>query len=223
MVEISDDDLARMSHAERATLLARLAALETPPLRSQQAEHRRHRLILLTTFATAVLVPWIVGLGFTLPHRYVTDRWSQTWIGFDAALVVCLAATTWCGWKRRQLLIPASIVTATLLICDAWFDVMTARTGRDLAASLSSAVFIELPMATILILLSRRLVRLTLRVARLRSGDEGPDLPLFRVPLFGVPPDSTGPGSATGSASGRAPDARPAGSVSAATGPPSHE
>ncbi len=217
MVKISDDELARMSHAERALLLARLAALETPPLRSRAAERRRHRLVLLTTVATAVLVPWIVGLGLTLPHRYVTNRWSQTWIGFDAALVVCLAATTWCGWRRRQLLIPASIVTATLLICDAWFDVMTARTGRDLAASLTSAVVIELPMATILILLSRRLVRLTLRVTRLRSGADGPDLPLWKVPLFGVPPESIGPGSAPGTAPGSA----PAAPASSGTGPPS--
>jgi hypothetical protein len=203
MVHISDEELVRMDHSERATLLARLAALETPPLSITLDERRRHRFVLLSTISTAVLVPWIVGLALTLPHRYVTDRWSQTWVGFDVALVACLAVTTWSGWRRRQLLIPASVVTATLLICDAWFDVMTASTGRDLAVSITSAVLIELPMAALLLSLSRRLVRLTLRIGRLRSGDDGPDQPLRNVPILGVPPASTGPRSATATAVGQ--------------------
>ena len=198
MVELSDDELARMTHAERAALLHRLAALETPPLRSVEAERRRHRLVLLTTVAVAGLVPWIVGLGLTLPHRYVIDRWSQTWIGFDAALVVCLAVTTWSGWRRRQLLIPAATVTATLLICDAWFDVMTARTGRDLAASLASAILVELPMATILIgaVAPAGAAHAAGRPAADRGRRAGP-APAAGAAVRGAA-ESTGPGSAAG-------------------------
>lgn len=196
-MEISDDELVEMGHVGRAELLARLAAMETPPLTSPGAERRRHRMMLLMTFSTAVLVPWILVLSLTLPRRYVIERWAQTWVGFDVALIVCLAVTTWSGWQRRQLLIPASVITATLLICDAWFDVMTAAPGHDLAVSSASALFLELPLAGTLLLLSRRLIRLTLHVAWLRSGTDGPDLPLRSVPLFGLPPASTGSGSLT--------------------------
>ena len=42
-------------------------------------------------------------------------------------LLGCLAVTA-CGlWKQRQIVVPASIITSVLLLCDASFDLLTAN------------------------------------------------------------------------------------------------
>ena len=49
---------------------------------------------------------------------------AGAWVGFDLALLVAFAATGWAAWRRRQVLIICLVVLATLLCCDAWFDVV---------------------------------------------------------------------------------------------------
>jgi hypothetical protein len=44
---------------------------------------------------------------------------------------------------------------AALLVCDAWFDVLSSTTGRELVASLALAALVELPVAAACILVSR--------------------------------------------------------------------
>jgi len=41
----------------------------------------------------------------------------------------------WGLWKQRRILVPASIITSVLLLCDAWFDLLTANGHRDLIVS----------------------------------------------------------------------------------------
>jgi hypothetical protein len=65
---------------------------------------------VLLTGASVGLIPWIVLLAITLPHRYVASHWTVTWVGFDIVLLGCLAPTAWLAWRRlrapAQLLIP---------------------------------------------------------------------------------------------------------------------
>jgi hypothetical protein len=94
-------------------------------MRGPLAPERLRRLFLATvTTASLVLIPWIGYLAASLPDRHVAGQWKAAWVGFDIVLVGFLAGTAWCAWRRRQLLVPAAIITATLLICDAWFDVL---------------------------------------------------------------------------------------------------
>jgi hypothetical protein len=44
--------------------------------------------------------------------------------------------------------VPAAI-TGTLLVCDAWFDVLTAQPGSELLESLAEAGLAELPLAAL--------------------------------------------------------------------------
>jgi hypothetical protein len=81
----------------------------------------------------AFCCPWIVYLGFTLPANYVAQNWPATWIGFDCLLVAFMAATAVLAWLRRQLVMLTAFTTGVLLICDAWFDILTAGLGRNLA------------------------------------------------------------------------------------------
>jgi hypothetical protein len=75
-------------------------------------------------------------------------------------------------------------VLASLLCCDAWFDVTLNLRTSGFMFSLLSAIFIELPLAGLAIIGARRLVRLTIGMVVL-DGDPRPRLPLWRVPLFG--------------------------------------
>ena len=37
-------------------------------------------------------------------------------------LLGCLAVTAWGLWKQWQIVVPVSIITSVLLLCDAWVD-----------------------------------------------------------------------------------------------------
>ena len=82
-------------------------------------------------------------------------------MGLDVAEIAMLIATAWAAWRQRALVILFSIVLATLLIVDAWFDVTTARRG-DFLQSVLLAAFAEIPLAALLFSIawraSRRLV-----------------------------------------------------------------
>jgi hypothetical protein len=69
------------------------------------------------------LIPWTAFLAVTLHGRFEARHWDIAWVGFDAVLIVVFAYTAWAAWFRRQILVAAALVAATLLVCDAWFDV----------------------------------------------------------------------------------------------------
>lgn len=127
-----------------------------------------------------------------LPRRhYVAGHWSVAWTGFDVVLLGCLAVTAWGLWKGRQIVVPASMITSVLLLCDAWFDLLTANGYRDLIASAASALFAELPLATLLCLLSVRALRVAARTAR-GLEPNAPIAPLWRTPLLTFPAPGQG-------------------------------
>jgi hypothetical protein len=96
-----------------------------------------------------LLVPWIGYLSVSLPRRYVAHNWDRTWVGFDVLLLVMLLVTAVLGLRRRPLVVVTGFATGLLLVCDAWFDVMTAD-GDDIALSLATAIVVELPLAALL-------------------------------------------------------------------------
>ena len=70
-----------------------------------------------------------------------------------------MTATAVLAFLRRQLLVLAGFTTGILLICDAWFDIMTAAPD-DRWVSLLTAFLAELPLAALLILGTTRIIRL---------------------------------------------------------------
>jgi hypothetical protein len=95
------------------------------------------------------LVPWTLYLTFTLPSRHVTDHYDLAWVGFDIALATAVGATAWAAVRRLQWLVPLAAVTGTMLVCDAWFDIVTSQTGGEIVEAALEAVFGELPLAAI--------------------------------------------------------------------------
>jgi hypothetical protein len=95
----------------------------------------------------AGLLPWTLWLTFTLPSRHVTEHYDVAWVVFDCALFCAVAATAWSAVKESQWLVPFAAVTGTMLVCDAWFDVMTSIGSGDAVEAILEAVFAELPLA----------------------------------------------------------------------------
>ena len=137
----------------------------------------------LLIFATLALVAWIVYLVLDLPVSYRARNWDIAWIGFDFGMLVSLGATAWSFWNRRQLAVPAAIISATMLVIDAWFDVVTSHVGFDRDAALLSACVIELPLAIYLIHFSRRAIRFSIANAQRNAGVQVVSFSLIHTPL----------------------------------------
>jgi hypothetical protein len=96
-----------------------------------------------------VLLPWTAVLFFTLPHHYVANHWGLAWGGFDIGLGLALASTAVSVARRSPFAEVTAAVTGTLLVCDAWFDVLTSRGTSDVVQAAVLAAFVELPIAAL--------------------------------------------------------------------------
>ena len=100
------------------------------------------------TATTVGLVPWTLWLTFSLPARHVSEHYDLAWVGFDIALFTAFAATSWCIIRSSRWLVPLAAATGAMLVCDAWFDVVTA--GRnELGEAIAEALLAELPLAAL--------------------------------------------------------------------------
>jgi hypothetical protein len=152
---ISDAQLRALTGEQRAHLARRLAALAATGSASP-ARRRRRWPAVLALGACVAMIPWTAMLATTLPDRYVTSHWSTTWVGFDSLLALSFAVTAWAIWRQHEFRRAATVVTATLLACDAWFDVTTASTASDIIGSAITAAAGELPLAALLLYLAGR-------------------------------------------------------------------
>jgi hypothetical protein len=177
---LSDACIAAMSHDERRDLIHRLQRPLDEVIPPRVARRMRRTRLTLMTGGSIALIPWIVYLGFSLPANYDAQNWPATWMGFDCLLVAFMAATAVLGWLRRQLVLLMAFTTGVLLICDAWFDILTAGVGRNLAVPMLTAALGNLPLAAIMMTGAVRIVRLT--AVRLFFLD--PETPLWRLPLL---------------------------------------
>jgi hypothetical protein len=106
-----------------------------------------------------VLIPWIV-LMFTVPGVVnVSPRWTLVWGGFDCFLVLGFAVTAFNLINRSPRGAVTAAMTGTMLLIDAWFDVLTTHRG-GLLLSILMAVFAEIPCAVICFYVSRRIMSL---------------------------------------------------------------
>jgi hypothetical protein len=105
-------------------------------------------------------------------------------VGLDIAELASFTATAWAAWKQRQIVIVFMIVTGTLLLADAWFDLALDYGSPGFTESLLEAIFAEIPLAIILFAGARRLIRLTTYSLMRLQGIGGPLPPLHQVPLF---------------------------------------
>jgi hypothetical protein len=140
----------------------------------------RRVLLLLTITAAVCLIPWTAYLALNLPEQHHTDQWRLAWVGFDTALIGCFATAAWLDWRRRRLAIPMLGVTAALLCCDAWFDIMLESGSTARRSSVLMAALFEVPLAGFLVLRARILVA---GVRGARQGRQEPQADVSRQVL----------------------------------------
>ena len=107
------------------------------------------RVTLVLALVAVGLVPWILYLTFTLPSRHVTFHYDTAWIGFDVALLASFTATAWATFRGSHWLVPLAAVSGTMLVCDAWFDIVTSQSGGDMWEAVAEAALAELPLAAL--------------------------------------------------------------------------
>jgi hypothetical protein len=95
------------------------------------------------------LIPWIVYLAFNLPRHSRATHYNLAWVGFDIGMGLVLLALGYSALRRRPTTELFAGVAATMLVVDAWFDVVTAPNREQLGFSIASAAFVELPLAAL--------------------------------------------------------------------------
>ena len=157
------------------------------PLTGRLRSVRTHPFGFLAMGATIALIPWTLLYITQLPNRHTTDHWNVAWTGFDVLLAIALGVTAWSALRERAMLIVGLIVSSALLVCDAWFDVVTARTTSELVQAGVEAALVEIPLAILCFWMASNLAR-AVEVA----------LPFLRKAGFRVegnrlvPPDDSG-------------------------------
>jgi len=207
---IKESDLRDMSAADRRQLARTLALIDcADPMLVMYVSRRRRVGVLFSVVACLCLAAWIIVLALTLHRSFHTHYWRGAWVGFDIFEFLGFAVTAWALWRGRQIAIAFLLITATLLCCDAWFDVILDTGTHDIWGSLASAVFIELPLAFLMFNGARRLIRVSGLAAVSGAGPSGhsaqerQQLPIWKIPLAGVEVAREEHEARTGETSGR--------------------
>ncbi|MCO5974602.1 hypothetical protein [Actinoallomurus soli] len=106
--------------------------------------------------AGVAMLPWITGLSFVLPTSHEAAHYNASWVGFDLGLCAMLLRTGWLAQKGREHIELSAAITGTLLLVDAWFDVVTADSRGELTLALILALFGELPLAAFFLWIAGR-------------------------------------------------------------------
>lgn len=157
---------------------------EVPSPHDPHVVHMRRMFLAVVTGSFLFLIPWIAYLSASLPDHHEVDQWRLAWVGFDAALIAAIGITALCAWRRLQLFIPWAVITATLLCCDAWFDIVLDWNSDELTGAILTAACAELPLAILLLYVARKMIRLTVLIAWHRAGRPGPVPPLSRLSMI---------------------------------------
>jgi hypothetical protein len=139
----------------------------TDPAVPAMVPRLRRWLAPLFFLAGIGLLPWTVYLIVALPGRHLqTGYYDLAWAGFDVGLAVLLLATG-VGLLRRKLWVQGTATAAaTMLVCDAWFDVLSSRSGSERLVAIVLAVGAELPSAAVCLLIARHVEEVAERAQR---------------------------------------------------------
>lgn len=105
------------------------------------------------------LVPWTLWVAYDLPQRHIAHHWDLAWVGFDIGMACLLLATAYAALRRAAWIQSTAAAAATMLVCDAWFDIVTAARGTEQVMAAASAMLIELPLALICVWVARNAER----------------------------------------------------------------
>ena len=118
----------------------------------------RRAVVVVYAVGGITLLPWALYLLDSLKPHHETGRWDLAWSGFDTGMSLSFLLTAYAAYRRSWWVGPLAAATGTLLVADAWFDVVLESHDEELTAVLM-AVFIELPLAALCLWLAFRAER----------------------------------------------------------------
>jgi hypothetical protein len=121
---------------------------------------RLRELVVLAFGAIGIgLLPWTIWLSASLSPHHVTDRWDLAWSGFDSGLALLFLATAYAAYRRSPWVGALAATTGTLLVTDAWFDIVLESHADELRFSILLALTAELPLAIFCFWIAQRTER----------------------------------------------------------------
>ena len=108
------------------------------------------------TIGAVAFVPLIFLAALGAPSSHAAHHLGLMWTGLDVFELLGMALTGWCLWRRLPSLAVAAALTGTLMLCDAWYDVVT-TVGRAEGMSLALAC-LEIPLAVLSFAVARTVV-----------------------------------------------------------------
>jgi hypothetical protein len=160
----------------------------------------RSLVMVVFTLIGLALLPWSLFLLQSLNPHHETRRWDLAWSGFDSALALSFLLTAFAAWRRSPWVGACAAATGTLLVTDAWFDIVLESHADELRQSILLAVFAELPLAALCFWIAYRTERflalvvgqaLHLSSARERSAERD-FVGVLEVPADGQPAGEAG-------------------------------
>jgi hypothetical protein len=124
------------------------------------------RLWVAALFAAAgvALLPWTIWLAGSLEPHHETSRWDIAWSGFDSGLALMFLLTALAAWRRSPWLGACAAATGTLLVTDAWFDVILESHADEMRLAVILAAVAELPAAAFCFWIAYRTEQFLVRV-----------------------------------------------------------
>jgi hypothetical protein len=92
---------------------------------------------------------------------HVSVHWRLAWVGFDLILAAVFCAAALAGHRDSPAFPDLLLAGAVLLLCDAWFDIATAASARELVGAVIEALAAEAPLALYCFAVARRVRRST--------------------------------------------------------------
>lgn len=112
-------------------------------------KHKRvlGRIAIIYPIFALVLLPWTLYLAESLPRHHVTLHWDISWVGLNVVLILALAMTGYLSYIQSRWVAISSTVLGSVLLLDAWFDILGQHSPQELRQALLLAIFIEIPLA----------------------------------------------------------------------------
>ena len=115
-------------------------------------------VIGLYAVAVIVLAPWIYILAEDLPERQLAHHWDLAWAGFDVLMLCLFALTAFLAIRKTIWFTLSAISLSTILFIDAWFDILTSKSGKQQWVALLLAILVELPIDVLTLFLAYRAI-----------------------------------------------------------------
>jgi hypothetical protein len=120
------------------------------------------------------LLPWTLWLSESLKPHHVTNSWDLAWSGFDTGLALLFIATAWAAHRRSPWVGALAAATGTLLVTDAWFDIVLESHADERRNAIMLAAFAELPTAAFCFWIAHRTERFLARALHLATAGQSP-------------------------------------------------